>query len=86
MTNQLSERPPEPKHPLGSEEAEVWAYRIMAMHLPAGWIEIPDRANPGNNKLSPKAFELKRELASALSQAYLRGREITVEEYRAGKR
>jgi len=62
------------------------AYRLMVRHLPAGWIEIPDRANPGNMKLSPKAFELRREIASLLWQAYQRGRELTLEDYRAGKR
>lgn len=78
--------PPEPTSPLSAEEAEAWAYRLMCSHLPAGWIEIPDRANPGHTKLSPKAFEFKRALASALEQAYLRGRQLTVDDYRAGKR
>lgn len=79
-------RVPEPAAPLSPEEADELAYRLMVAHLPAGWIDIPDRANPGSTKLSPKAFELKRALASALSRAYLRGRELTVEDYRAGKR
>lgn len=60
--------------------------RLMVAHLPAGWIEISNRADPGNTKLSPKAFKLMRAIASALDQAYFRGRELTVEDYRAGKR
>lgn len=73
----------EPK-PLGDTEALELAMSCMVCCLPASWIETGD--GKGGTKLTPKAVRIRDTIADHMRRVYMRGRRLSIEDHRAGKR
>lgn len=51
--------------------------------MPASWIEMAD--GKGGTQLTPKAIRIRDTIADHMQRVYMRGRCLSVEDWRAGK-